>query len=72
MAFYGNYKPNTTMNIPYEVLQRVNTFLDEHSGIFLNNKRQDSRNILIEKSLIFVMDNYEDIKDKLGLPTVAA
>ena len=50
-----SFKPNTTINIPVEVLERAREFLSENSEI-------TSRNILIEKSLTYFMDHWEDIK----------
>lgn len=50
-----SFKPNTTINISVEVLERAREFLSENSEI-------TSRNILIEKSLTYFMDHWEDIK----------
>ena len=52
------WKPNTTMNIPYEVLERVKNFLN-------NNPEIKSRNVLIERALTHYMDNWEVIKTQL-------
>lgn len=51
-----SFKPNTTINIPVEVLERARDFLDKYSEI-------KSRNILIEKSLTYFMDHFEEIKE---------
>ncbi|MCD7740523.1 MAG: hypothetical protein LUH11_04155 [Candidatus Gastranaerophilales bacterium] len=50
-----NFKPNTTINIPVKVLESVREFLK-------NNFEIKSRNLLIEKALIYFMDHYEEIK----------
>lgn len=54
------YKPNTTMNIPIDVLDRCSKFLEDTPEI-------KSRNILIEKALIYFMDHWEDIKKGYSL-----
>ena len=54
------WKPNTTMNIPIDLLDRV--------AIFVKNTPEiKSRNILIEKSLNYFMDHWEDIRNKTSL-----
>lgn len=50
-----SFKPNTTINIPVEVLERAKTFLQDNPTI-------KSRNILIEKALTYFMDNFEELK----------
>lgn len=50
-----SFKPNTTINIPVEVLERVKTFL-------IKNPEIKSRNALIEKALTHFMDNWEELK----------
>lgn len=50
------FKPNTTMNIPIELLERVADFLEENKSEF------KSRNALIEKSLTCYMDYRERLK----------
>jgi hypothetical protein len=50
-----SFKPNTTINIPVEVLERARSFLAENPEI-------KSRNLLIEKSLAYFMDHWEEIK----------
>lgn len=49
------WKPNTTINIPVDLLERAKAFINKYKEI-------KSRNLLIEKALTFYMDNYEDIK----------
>lgn len=58
------WKPNTTMNIPVDLLDRTNAFLNDNPGIFVNDKKrnQNSRNVLIEKALTYYMDHWEEIK----------
>lgn len=50
-----SFKPNTTINIPVEVLERARDFLSKNTEI-------RSRNLLIEKALTHYMDHYEEIK----------
>ena len=52
------WKPNTTMNIPIPVLERAEDFVK-------NTPEIKSRNVLIEKSLTYCMDNWETIKTQL-------
>lgn len=52
---FPSYKPNTTINIRVEVLERVKTFLAKTPEI-------KSRNVLIEKALTHFMDNWEELK----------
>ncbi len=49
------WKPNTTMNIPIDLLDRSAEFVK-------NTPEIKSRNILIEKALTYFMDHWEDIK----------
>lgn len=51
------WKPNTTMNIPIDLLDRCADFVKTTPEI-------RSRNILIEKALIYFMDHWEDIKEE--------
>lgn len=50
-----SFKPNTTINIPVEVLEQAREFLSKNTEI-------KSRNFLIEKSLLYYMDHFEEIK----------
>jgi len=52
------WKPNTTMNVPIDLLDRCATFVKETPEI-------KSRNILIERSLTYVMDHWEEIKEEI-------
>lgn len=52
---FPSFKPNTTINIRYEVLERARQFLSKNPEI-------RSRNALIEKALTHFMDNWEEIK----------
>lgn len=61
------WKANTTMNIQSDVLHRTESFLSDNSKYFLNSKKQTSRNVLIEKALIYYMDHWEEIKNKSSL-----
>lgn len=54
------WKPNTTMNIPIDLLDRAKKFINAHPEI-------KSRNALIEKSLTYFMDHWEDIKNEISL-----
>jgi len=54
---FPSFKPNTTINIRVEVLERVKTFLAKTPEI-------KSRNALIERALTHYMDNWEDLKQK--------
>ena len=56
------WKPNTTMNIPFDLLNRVSEFLKNNPRQFLNQNKQNSRNVLIEKALTYYMDHWEEIK----------
>lgn len=49
------WKPNTTINIPINLLDRCAEFIKATPEI-------KSRNILIEKALTYFMDHWEDIK----------
>lgn len=51
----GTFKPNTTINIPVEVLERARAFIIQTPEI-------KSRNVLIEKALTHFMDHWEEIK----------
>lgn len=53
------YKPNTTMNIPIDVLDRCSEFLEDTPEI-------KSRNILIEKALVYFMDHWKEIKNEIS------
>lgn len=54
---FPSFKPNTTINLPVEVLERVRAFL-------VKTPEFKSRNALIERALIYFMDNWEDLKQK--------
>ena len=54
---FSSFKPNTTINIPVEVLERAKNFLSTNPEI-------KSRNILIEKALTLYMDNWENKKQQ--------
>jgi hypothetical protein len=54
---FPSFKPNTTINIPVEVLERAKNFLSKNPEI-------KSRNILIEKALTLYMDNWENKKQQ--------
>ena len=54
---FSSFKPNTTINIPVEVLERAKNFLSENPEI-------KSRNILIEYALTQFMDNWENKKQQ--------
>ena len=56
------WKPNTTIHIPIDLLDRINIFLSDNSEQFLNNQKRCSRNMLIEKALTYYMNNWEEIK----------
>ncbi len=58
----GRWKPNTTMNISVELLEQIDTFLSDNPTSFLNSLKRNSRNVLIEKALIYYINHWEEIK----------
>ncbi len=58
----GRWKPNTTMNISVELLEQIDTFLSDNPTSFLNGLKRNSRNVLIEKALIYYINHWEEIK----------
>jgi len=53
---YLDTKPNTTVNISIRTLEKSKNFISATPEV-------KSRNFLIEKSMNYVMDHWEDIKD---------
>lgn len=61
---YLDFKPNTTINISVKTLERSRDFISSVPEL-------KSRNMFIEKTMNYVMDHWEDIKDNFLAESVA-